>query len=129
MYGTVNGIRFYKSAANTGTHIGNLWTASGQLLASATFTSETASGWQQVNFSQPVLISPNTTYVASYFDPKGHYSETEQYFDPPLAGGSILNSPPLHAVRNNVSTSNGLYADIGQQHLPQPDLQRGELLG
>ncbi len=55
--GYITGIRFYKSSANTGTHIGNLWTATGQLLASATFTNETASGWQQVNFSQPVPIT------------------------------------------------------------------------
>ena len=109
VYGTVNGIRFYKASTNTGTHIGNLWTASGQLLASATFTSETASGWQQVNFSQPVLISPNTTYIASYFAPSGHYSEIEQYFDPPIRGGATLNAPPLHAVRNTQSTSNGIY--------------------
>ena len=31
--GTVTGIRFYKAAANTGTHIGSLWTAAGALLA------------------------------------------------------------------------------------------------
>ena len=107
--GTINGIRFYKASTNTGTHIGNLWTASGQLLASATFTNETASGWQQVNFAQPVNISPNTTYIASYFAPSGHYSESEQYFDPPLRGGATLNSPPLHAVRNTQSNPNGLY--------------------
>ena len=40
--GVIKGIRFYKTAANTGTHIGNLWTASGTKLASATFTGETA---------------------------------------------------------------------------------------
>ncbi len=45
--GYITGIRFYKSAANTGTHIGNLWSSTGTLLATATFTSETASGWQQ----------------------------------------------------------------------------------
>ena len=73
--GTVTGIRFYKASANTGTHIGNLWTATGQLLASATFTNESASGWQQVNFSQPVAMNANTTYVASYFAPNGHYSQ------------------------------------------------------
>ena len=56
-FGTISGVRFYKSAANTGTHIGSLWTANGTLLASATFTNETASGWQQVNFSQPVPIT------------------------------------------------------------------------
>jgi hypothetical protein len=109
VYGTVNGIRFYKASTNTGTHIGNLWTASGQLLASATFTSESASGWQQVNFAQPVLISPNTTYIASYFAPSGHYSQNEQYFYPPLYGGSILNSPPLHAEQSTMSNPNGVY--------------------
>ncbi|WP_037973151.1 DUF4082 domain-containing protein, partial [Streptosporangium amethystogenes] len=36
--GTINGIRFYKGPQNTGTHVGSLWTSSGQLLASATFT-------------------------------------------------------------------------------------------
>ena len=37
-FGYITGIRFYKASTNTGTHIGNLWTATGQLLASATFT-------------------------------------------------------------------------------------------
>ena len=74
-HGYITGIRFYKASANTGTHIGNLWTSAGQLLASATFTNETASGWQQVNFSQPVPVTKNTTYVASYFAPNGHYSQ------------------------------------------------------
>ena len=31
--GTITGVRFYKATANTGTHVGNLWTASGTLLA------------------------------------------------------------------------------------------------
>src|SRR5438046_4885409 len=48
--GYITGIRFYKSTGNTGTHVGNLWSSGGALLASATFTGESASGWQQVNF-------------------------------------------------------------------------------
>src|SRR5215471_18223876 len=63
--GTVTGIRFYKSAANTGTHIGNLWSAAGTLLASGTFSNETASGWQQMPFTTPVNITSNTVYIAS----------------------------------------------------------------
>jgi len=51
--GYIAGIRFYKNSANTGTHVGSLWGSSETLLATATFTSETSSGWQQVNFSQP----------------------------------------------------------------------------
>src|SRR5262249_56450421 len=70
-FGFVTGVRFYKASANTGTHIGHLWTATGQLLASATFTGETASGWQQVNFSHPVQINKATAYVRSSFAPPG----------------------------------------------------------
>jgi Domain of unknown function (DUF4082)/Fibronectin type III domain/Bacterial Ig domain len=112
-FGVVSGVRFYKSSANTGTHIGNLWTSSGQLLASATFTNESASGWQQVNFAQPVLLNPNTTYVASYFAPKGHYSQDEGYFYtvPPIgASASHLDSPPLHALQSTNGLTNGLYS-------------------
>src|SRR5262245_38930024 len=36
--GFISGVRYYKSAANTGTHVGNLWTAAGVLIATATFT-------------------------------------------------------------------------------------------
>ena len=41
VYGAVTGVRFYKSAANTGTHSGSLWTEAGQRLAQVTFQSET----------------------------------------------------------------------------------------
>ena len=49
--GRITGLRFYKGVGNTGTHVGHLWTRTGTLLATATFTSETATGWQQVNLS------------------------------------------------------------------------------
>src|SRR5689334_9098070 len=58
--GRVTGVRFYKSAGNTGTHVGALWTAGGTRLASVTFTGETAAGWQSASFSSPVAISANT---------------------------------------------------------------------
>jgi hypothetical protein len=81
--GTISGIRFYKGSKNTGTHIGALWSASGTLLASATFTNETASGWQQVNFSSPVSITANTIYIASCHTNKGEYSANGNYFANP----------------------------------------------
>ena len=68
--GYVTGVRFYKAAGNTGTHVGNLWSSTGTRLATATFTGETASGWQQVTFSPPVAIAANTVYVASYHCPE-----------------------------------------------------------
>ncbi|HKV25419.1 MAG TPA: DUF4082 domain-containing protein, partial [Candidatus Acidoferrum sp.] len=102
--GYITGIRFYKSAANTGTHIGNLWSNSGTLLATATFANETASGWQQVNFATPVAITAGTVYVASYHSTIGHYSVTNSNFA--TAG---VDNPPLHALANSTSTADGPY--------------------
>jgi hypothetical protein len=103
--GTVTGIRFYKASTNSGTHVGNLWSSSGALLASATFTGETASGWQQVNFTTPVAISANTVYVASYHTNTGHYSFGLNYFT-----GKGVDAAPLHAPADGVSGYNGVYA-------------------
>ncbi|WP_213806338.1 DUF4082 domain-containing protein [Granulicella sp. dw_53] len=102
--GVVSGIRFYKSAANTGTHIGNLWSSTGVLLATATFVSEGSSGWQQVLFATPVSISANTTYIVSYFAPAGHYSGDTNFF-----ASAGINSPPLHALATGVDGGNGVY--------------------
>jgi hypothetical protein len=113
-FGTVSGVRFYKVAANTGTHVGSLWAADGTRLAQATFGGETASGWQSVTFASPVQIQPNTTYVASYFAPAGHYAATSGYLYPDPApgpnGGGIADSGPLHALRNSATTTNGVFA-------------------
>jgi hypothetical protein len=103
--GFITGLRFYKSPANTGTHVGNLWTNTGQLLATATFTGESSSGWQLVAFSSPVGITANTTYVASYRASAGHYSIDEGFF----ASNGIDNGP-LHALGNGVVGENGVFA-------------------
>jgi Domain of unknown function (DUF4082)/Fibronectin type III domain/Bacterial Ig domain len=122
VFGTVSGLRFYKASTNTGTHVGNLWSASGQLLATATFSGESASGWQQVTFAKPVAILPLTTYVASYFAPNGHDSATVDYFYPQPApapdGGGILDSPPLHAIRQTAANPNGVFALSGTSTFP-----------
>ncbi len=101
--GTITGLRFYKGAGNTGTHTGHLWTSTGQLLGTVTFSSESASGWQQANFATPVTIAANTTYVASYFAPVGQYAADNSYFS---AG---VNSGPLHALSSASAGGNGVY--------------------
>ena len=102
--GEIRGIRFYKAAANTGTHIGNLWSSTGSLLATGTFSNETASGWQQLTFATPVAITANTVYVASYHASAGHYSINTNYFT-----SSGIDNAPLHALANGVSGGNGVY--------------------
>ena len=102
--GFITGLRFHKSTANTGTHVGHLWTRTGQLLATATFTNETASGWQQVSFATPVAVTANTTYVASYHAPNGRYSVNSSQF---AAAG--VDNPPLRALRDGEDGGNGVY--------------------
>ena len=107
--GTISGIRYFKSTANTGTHVGSLYTAGGVKLAEATFTGETTSGWQQVEFATPVQIQANTTYVASYFAPNGHYSDSSwQFNNPPATGPRMLDHGDLH-ILPDVGNGNGLY--------------------
>jgi hypothetical protein len=101
--GFITGLRFYKGADNTGTHVGHLWSATGALLASVTFTGESAAGWQQANFATPVAITANTIYVASYHTDVGFYSLTAGYFN---AAG--VDNPPLHALATT-SSPNGVY--------------------
>jgi hypothetical protein len=101
--GSVTGIRFYKAAANTGTHVATLWNEAGAVQRQATFSGESASGWQKVTFATPFPIAADTTYVAGYHAPNGHYSVTGAAF----AGGPFSN-PPLSALANTVS-SNGVY--------------------
>ena len=113
--GPVTGVRFYKAAANTGTHTGSLWSSSGALLAQGTFSGESASGWQQMTFSSPVTISAGTTYVVSYFTSVGHYSLSENWFYPaPSApapdGAGVDHAAPLHPVLATASNGNGVYA-------------------
>ncbi len=102
--GYITGIRFYKTSGNVGTHVGHLWTASGTQLAEATFTGESASGWQQATFDSPVAVTADTTYIASYFAPSGHYASIGAYFS--LVG---VDTPPLHALASGVDGPNGVY--------------------
>jgi hypothetical protein len=110
--GFITGVRFYKGAGNTGTHVGNLWSSTGTLLATATFTNETATGWQQVTFSAPVAITANTTYVASYFAPNGHYAIDVPYFTAEVA------SWPLRALETGAAGGNGVYMYGGSSSFP-----------
>jgi mono/diheme cytochrome c family protein len=87
--GFITGVRFYKGTGNTGAHIGNLWSSTGQSLARATFTNETATGWQTVTFATPIAVTANTVYVASYFAPVGHYSANSAYFTAPVENGGV----------------------------------------
>jgi Domain of unknown function (DUF4082)/Bacterial Ig-like domain/Bacterial Ig domain len=116
--GFITGVRFYKGATNTGVHIGNLWTAGGQLLARATFSGETVTGWQQVTFASPVAVTANTVYVASYYAPNGNYAGDNNFF----ASGGVNNSP-VFLLQNGVSGGNGVYQYAAASSFPSQTYQ------
>jgi hypothetical protein len=102
--GYITGVRFYKGALNTGTHVGSVWTSSGALLANVTFVSESATGWQQALFASPVPVSAGTTYIVSYHAPNGGYAFTTEYFQ-----STGVVSGPLEMLVSGADGPNGLY--------------------
>ena len=101
--GFITALRFYKQANNTGAHVGHLWSGTGQLLAAATFTNETASGWQEVELPNAVPVTKDTTYVTSYHAAAGRFAFSQGYF----AQG--IDRSPMHAPRDGLFGGNGVY--------------------
>ena len=116
--GFITGVRFWKGPQNTGTHTGNLWTNSGSRMATAVFTGESATGWQQVTFSSPVAVTAGTTYVASYHTTSGMYPGDNNYF-----ASAGVDRAPLHALANGVDGLNGLYAYSSTSVFPSSSWQ------
>jgi hypothetical protein len=115
--GTVSGVKFYKGTGDTGTHQGSLWTATGALLGSVTFTNETANGWQTATLATPVSLTPNQTYVVSYHS-NGHYASTSNYFTADVVNG------PLRGLADTASSGNGVYAYGGSSLFPTNSFQK-----
>ncbi|MBY2963272.1 DUF4082 domain-containing protein, partial [Rhizobium leguminosarum] len=100
--GDVTAIKFYRNANDNGQNVVDLWTTTGTKLATATFTNTTASGWQTVNFTTPVTIAANTTYIASYHT-TGAYVATNNFYT------TAVTSGPLTAQSSAVAGGNGVY--------------------
>ena len=100
--GEVTGVRFYKSAANTGVHTGSLWTTGGELIGQTTFTNETSTGWQTALFVEPVAIEAGKSYIVSYHSPTGRFSFTNFGFSTGVA------NPPLQAPAAGPIDGNGV---------------------
>jgi Domain of unknown function (DUF4082)/Bacterial Ig-like domain/Bacterial Ig domain len=101
--GYITGVRFYKGAGNSGTHLGHLWTSTGTRLGEVVFTNETATGWQTAKFSSPIAVNANQTYIVSYYDPNGHYALDRPYFSTDRSSG------PLRALADGEEGGNGVF--------------------
>jgi hypothetical protein len=59
---------------------------------------------QLANFTTPVAVTANTTYIASYHTNIGHYPDDINYFASPG-----VNNAPIHALADGVGGSKGVY--------------------
>ena len=107
--GFVTGVRFYKSAANTGVHSGSLWNAAGARIANVSFSNETASGWQSTTFTNAVAVTAGQNYVVSYTAPKGRYSVDSWYWP-----YSATKSPPLTVASGFGTSPAGVFNGSGR---------------
>src|SRR4051794_17309128 len=98
--GVIQAIRYYKSPSETGTHVGRIWSATGQQLATVTFTNESASGWQQQALATPLTINAATSYVVSV-NTNSYYALTSQGFSAAISNAG-LNAPVGAGVYNDV---------------------------
>ena len=94
--GMITGIRYYKTAGDTGAHTGSLWTSAGTLVATVSFAdSGSVSGWQTATFTNPVHIAAGTTYVAAVHT-TGAYVATGNYFANAVTSGPLtLTTRPV----------------------------------
>ena len=68
---------------------GNLWSSTGTLLGTATFSGEPPPAGSRLTLRTPVAITADTTYVVSYHTDTGFYS----------ADACVLPTTPLPAGR------------------------------
>ena len=105
----MTGARFYQQSYMSGyTHVGHLWSSTGTLLATATFTDNSGSGWQQVNFATPVAIQANLVYIVSFSTGGGYFGISTGFF----THGGVSNGA-LQALSNSVSGGDGVYGRAG----------------
>ena len=105
---------------DTGAHTGSLWSSTGTLLASGTFSGETASGWQELDFSSPVAVTAGTTYVASYFSSTGYPAYTAQGLASAvtngpltaLAGGGVYAYGSSNTFPTSTYNNNNYWVDV-----------------
>ena len=105
----VHGVKFYKGTNNTGTHVAHLRDVTTSTdLALATYSSETSSGWQTVDFSSNIAVSDSDTYMVWVSMPNGHYAVDGGYAGGPNSFG-LRGFGTSEDVAYMESGSNGVY--------------------
>ena len=88
--GQITHVRFWKAVGETsGNHVARIWSTSGLPLATASFTGETASGWQTAMLQTPLDITAHTKYRVSY-NIHTVRARSENIFAVPVTSGQLV---------------------------------------
>jgi hypothetical protein len=120
--GAISGIRFYWGAKNSSGYTARLYSAGGALLAQATLATDSCAVpcWEHADFTSPVSIAANTTYVASYYTSNGLYPDG--YYG--LTKGAS-NGPLIAPASSGSRRERRL---LLRKRVPEPVLGRPQLL-
>ena len=83
--GNINGVWFYRGTSNTGTHVGQLWDASGGAPLRTVSVAGGASGWLYLNFASPYSVTAGVVYIASVYMPTGTYAVSSGGLSGPIS--------------------------------------------
>ena len=63
--GQITGIRFWNTPDEPNGHVGHIWSDTGALLSTVTFTAEGGAGWHTAYLTKPLNVIAGQTYTAS----------------------------------------------------------------
>lgn len=115
--GTITAIRYWRADSEAfadNSHVGNIWSATGSLLASVSFVNETAGGgWQEQLLAVPLAIAANTTYTVSV-NILSHYVYTFQGLKDPIVNGDLASiAGSSLGSCTGPANANGVYGNPG----------------
>lgn len=88
--GRITTIKFWKLVDDKGTHVGKVWSASGTLLTSVTFATETAAGWQQQVLATPFALGAGVVVTVSVnTNTNGHFAVILNGLTPKIVNGPL----------------------------------------
>ena len=111
--GNIIGARYYKFLGYDQIRDVRLWDNAGALLASRTVSGESASGWQRMDFTSPVAITAETTYVVGY-----HSTNTAESIRRPtnnnlFATVGVTNDKLYAYATTEIAPGNGVVGNAG----------------
>jgi hypothetical protein len=112
----ITAVRFYKFSTSTESHTANIWNSAGTKIGTQVFAAGSASGWQEVQLTNPVTIAAGQAFTVSVFSLNYHY--TNEDF-PQMTVGPVSVVAGVYRYSNTSAfpaSNNGSHGGIGSNY-------------